>query len=800
MFAEVVDKSTGTSIEEARTQLGQVKSATGTFQNVAMKALNSARAQKLALDSSTTTTSTNNNNNNYNNGQTDATRLDALKQLANGAAGGMPALSALREQISATFADGNTSLDSIRQEMANGRSIPALEELQRQAQLSAGRLANGKEDLERMRKDIASGMIPPEVLAALSGRDGEAPRIAENHSEIESVNVDALLSPTDLLDAAQMIAVANKQFGLVSGETRKNVTQSTINIAQSNIKKAWTKERQERLVLRSRKLIVDCQVNNDYKSAVEWFLERIETYASAIQQKVELPSSSLDSALSSAFEPFIQLLENVSIDKREEKKDSRYIFPLELILYISQFAAGRSLRSILETAKTLSSGAKDDPEIQSFWKDVDHYARRCLVEEGYVLTKEAERGAHDLVKRFHSLKESYKINIVKLISESASFAQAITQDELLRAFIKSTKNVIADLTFAKEGTRIPPQALLRDLRDYILPPLLDKFGVIPVPRIRYLHPDFDLVIENIAINLKSLLPDTFDFQMTNDIHVDFHKVKSSSHEHSFKIKLKGMSIRVYKLAYAVTTKMGIKFHDHGIADLQIADFGVTIYIDVPKDPGPHYFIVKKVKAKLGKLQLKIYQSNHRILHALASSLVNSYLTRRILRHFIAMGINIGLKQLDVALMSRRLNRDTEEGKMSVEEMKKQMAELRNLLKNYHEMAGAIEIDFTRDDDDDADKMNIGKSIEDSHAFRWVKKQVNETGRKEIVRNDWRSNAFDMDTLEKQSTQKEAVAEKVDKPIEESSKAAEIRKKPEGPTSDAIVKRASIELKKAEEQE
>jgi hypothetical protein len=267
-----------------------------------------------------------------------------------------------------------------------------------------------------------------------------------------------------------------------------------------------------------------------------------------------------------------------------------------------------------------------------------------------------------------------------------------------------------------------------------------------------------------------------------------------------------MSIRVYKLAFAVTTRMGLKFHDHGIADLLIADFGLTLYIDIPKDPGPHYFIVKNVKAKLGTLRLKIYESNHRILHAMAGNLANSYLAKRILRHFISMGVTIGLKQLDVALMSRHLNKESEEGKISIEEVKKQMAELRDLLRKYHESAGTLEIDFTRDGEGGGgggigNGIDIGKSIEDSHAVRWVKKQVNETGRKEIVRDEWRSNAFDMDVLDGEEKPFESnAAEKVDEPVEESKEAAKIRNKPEGPTNASIVRKASRELKEAEEKE
>jgi hypothetical protein len=37
----------------------------------------------------------------------------------------------------------------------------------------------------------------------------------------------------------------------------------------------------------------------------------------------------------------------------------------------------------------------------------------------------------------------------------------------------------------------------------ILPAVFARVGVLPVPRIKYTHPDFDLVVENIAIGASS---------------------------------------------------------------------------------------------------------------------------------------------------------------------------------------------------------------------------------------------------------------------------------------------------------
>lgn len=368
-----------------------------------------------------------------------------------------------------------------------------------------------------------------------------------------------------------------------------------------------------------------------------------------------------------------------------------------------------------------------------------------------MLTSKADAKLAEVTEQFKNLRQAYKRDLSAFVHGISSFLNAIRNDAFITKLLKAGKIILQDI--GKDGWR--KSSLMNDIRHHILPGLLDKVAVIPVPRIKYLHPDFDLVVENIALELKSLLPDIFDVRMTNDVHLDFRKIKDSTHSHTFKIKLRGMSLRVYNLAFAVTSRFLFTFHDRGVADLIVRNFGVTIYVEIPKNPGPHYFLVRKVNVKLDKLRLKVHRSNHRILHFMADRLANSFLTKRILRHFIGVGIGIGLKQLDVALMTHKLSKGQENQSQEVREtIRLQMAELRDLLRKYHEQAGTLEIDFTRPDTGEHlgtlgsnAKAAVGKSIEESHAVRWIKNQVDRTARKEIKRSRWRSNAFDIDGFE-----------------------------------------------------
>ena len=112
------------------------------------------------------------------------------------------------------------------------------------------------------------------------------------------------------------------------------------------------------------------------------------------------------------------------------------------------------------------------------------------------------------------------------------------------------------------------------------------------------------------------------------------------------------------------------------------------------------------------------------------------------RQFIAYGVKLGLKELDLALLAARLNEDVEEDRITLEEIKRQMAAVRDLLRKYHEQAGELQIDFSREDDPTNEK-----DWEDAHAVKWVKNQLDKTAKKEAIRNEWRSNAFDLEGMD-----------------------------------------------------
>lgn len=223
LLAEVLDRTAGSTLNDARNTMGQIKSATGTFQNVAARALAAAKAAKA-------------------NGPQDVEAVQggkaALRQLGEGAAKGMPALDALRTQLKQTAKSGLPSKEVIDAELANKDAVPRLRDLQAQIQAASAEIATSPEQLERLKREALEGGIPDELRTALLGKPGE----------------EGAIDPTDLVDAVQMLAVANPALHLTDKAKVKEVVGQAAKDAKKNAEDAWTAERRVKLIRRLRKV------------------------------------------------------------------------------------------------------------------------------------------------------------------------------------------------------------------------------------------------------------------------------------------------------------------------------------------------------------------------------------------------------------------------------------------------------------------------------------------------------------------------------------------------------------------
>lgn len=606
-------------------------------------------------------------------------------------------------------------------------------------------LAQRKSRGQQIELDVASirELFRDETSTAMGWPGGDAPQAivtdGDSHDHVfvgvpngtSTVYLQQALTRADVSDIVQLIgansllAKALSEFPSMLSDVKMKAADASQKARIEGIKNsklAWKNQGRKRLLSRLRKLLIDIQSQTQSREAFLWFIEQAEIlvrWSAFANLEVPATTSKRASAAWDSLGSGVSLLENLAGDNK--------------------------VGPILELTRRLSVGFREDAALRGFVQRADQYVRDCLLKEGWVLQQECYGAGKDLVEEYRNLHISYQRDLKELVVKVQTFVEAMPRDQCVRRLLRSLRKLSKDVTMGKQYWYVPKPNIWKQLFCKVLPPLFAKAGVLPVPRIKYSHPDCVLTLENIALSLSDLLPNIVDFKVTNDIHIDFKHVRQSTHTHSFKLKFKGMGIRLYKIAFAVELLKGIKLHDRGILDLAIRDVGLSILIDVPKEHSQHLFVVRKVKGKLGKLQVAVRKSNHAILHKLAEIFVDSSFTRMILCNLMAKGVTIGLKQLDVALMQLKLSSRKPEDRKHLAGLKQQAAELRNLMVKLRVQAGTLEIDFLeRCPDGTAGPSQLKQWEQQTHALRRFKSLFKKSGARAIIRDEWRSNAFDVD--------------------------------------------------------
>lgn len=638
-------------------------------------------------------------------------------------------------------------------------------------------------------------------------------------SELQRGNVNALApalqkqpngqsAVSSAADTLQLLTVD----GLLARATalKADVLPELANTTTANAKRIWKDEGQQRVLQRIRQLLVDVQKTPSTQQSLLWAVGNIER----------------------AGLYFVETSKQVS-DRVEGGVTTASVVP-HIVSLLENFLGNGNVREMLRLTRRLSIGFHEDEALHKLVTSTRTFVYRCVQEEGWALTTECETEFYTLLDGFKSLRSEWQSDLRRLLTLVGAGLTSLRTDPILLSIVKSFKKLVSDLTLGQSFLFLPSKASLHEIFHSILPSIFTK-SVLPIPRIKYTHPDFVLVLENIAISLRDLIPDVFEFKVQNDFHVDFQRVKRKKrktskrnttgddktfeHAHSFKIKIKGLGLRVHKVAFAVDLLKGIKLHDKGILDLNIQDVGASIYIDIPRDASSkvetsHCFRVRRVRTRLGKLSVKVRQSNHAILHKLAEGLVDGAVTKFILRKLMAKGITLGLQQLDVALMQLKLNNwmftsPDDEALSRREQMvrlKKQAAELRDMMVKMRQQAGTLEVDFV-DPESGQGAVELWKK-ENLKIWAWIQRQFVSTGSKDVKRGDtWKSSVFDVTSHEgegQQGTQQASSktpngtanpAATAQTLAEETQKEAQKAGKPQGPTTQDTVDDAEKQARK-----
>jgi len=158
--------------------------------------------------------------------------------------------------------------------------------------------------------------------------------------------------------------------------------------------------------------------------------------------------------------------------------------------------------------------------------------------------------------------------------------------------------------------------LINDLRHVIIPAVATQIGYVPIPRAEYTDNQFDIVIENLNVEVSNLLPNIIEFENRNYFKLSPYGNMGDFQQHGFTIGFTQIQADLRDVAFYFKKKTGFpKLQDQGLADVLISGEGISgkIHLETTPNKGS-IFKVAECTINIHELKFKIRDSKHNFLY------------------------------------------------------------------------------------------------------------------------------------------------------------------------------------------
>lgn len=367
--------------------------------------------------------------------------------------------------------------------------------------------------------------------------------------------------------------------------------------AKEYYNKKMPAERKDQIIFRLKKIVIECQQHPDYSKAIQTLLKLAENYGKHGSALGKSTGSSAKEARN-------------GFDAAEK----------DLRLLIERFANGTSTQGLWDELDQFYKAAKKDEELSGWFKSLDTFVRRALLEQGYVVSEASQKEGNRLYEAGrYLLREKYRGLSNKSVNELKFVADQFDKDPQNKAFGQALQKLFNDLGKDQDGKPAFKPQLLKDLTDVIIPAVLENVAYIPIPRIEYSDPQFDAIIENLVLESDNFAPNVLEVASDHFFRWG-RKNLGSRNKNSFDIKVSGIQMDLRDVSFHVKRKQGFpSISDTGLVDIILPGDGFSFRIkasSADKKDKQHFVKVDKVDVDFKSLKFKVKKSKFKLLFSL----------------------------------------------------------------------------------------------------------------------------------------------------------------------------------------
>ncbi|KAK0310235.1 hypothetical protein LTR82_014917 [Friedmanniomyces endolithicus] len=539
---------------------------------------------------------------------------------------------------------------------AANRVNPSDEQLQQLDEAAPDNTWHDKPDLSRdtLRQQVQSRM--PIGKKDLQDAAGDATQQAHPSGErdpqraAETAANDAQQGTDSGYDAqggakAGLSSLKNKIQANASDEQKQQLDNHKQNAKEyrdrtnNYFKTKVPKERREQIVFRLKKMVVEIQGHQDYQQAIDTLLRLAEEYTGHTKSMAGQGREAVKGAH-----------DQTSLQAAEA----------DLKTLLERFANNTSFDDLLDSFNQIYSDADRDPELKGWFRDMDRYVRKCLKEPGFILEDDADEQWNRLYEHGnYLLRDRYKHHTDRIFDEFKHVAGQYDEDPQNKRFANSMQKLFNDLGNDENGKPTFKPHLLKDFTEVILPGFFEHIRYVPIPRTEYSDPMFDAVVENLVIEGDNLTPNMFEFGSDNYWRWG-RKGIASKNKNKVMLNVSGVQMDLRDVAYYVKKKEGFPgVTDKGVMDIFLGGTGLSFKVAMETADNTdqhHFFKINTVVVDIKNLNIKLKQSNHKLLFALFKPLLLKVM-RPIIQKVAEKQIRDNIQQLDA--MAFRIKREAD---------------------------------------------------------------------------------------------------------------------------------------------
>ncbi|EFY88531.1 hypothetical protein J3458_020272 [Metarhizium acridum] len=403
---------------------------------------------------------------------------------------------------------------------------------------------------------------------------------------------------------AAQSAVQQKVDEKIDPETKEQIKKSKEEYrrrAKEYFNKKMPEERKDQIIFRLKKMVLECQQHPEYSKAIQTLLRLAETYGGHGR---DLGKESTGSA--------------------KQARSGFAAAEADLRTLIERFANGTSTSNLWESIGQIYKDADKDSELKDWFKSLDNFIRRCLLEQGYILDESSNKEWNRVYEKGRFLlREKYRSHTDRVIDETKFIADQFDQDPQNKAFGDAVQKLFNHLGNDSAGKSVFKPHLVKDLTDTILPAVLMNINYIPIPRIEYSDSQVDAIIENLILESDNFMPNIAEVSSEHFFRWGRKKV-ANKHHNVVDVKISGVQMDLRDVNFHVNRKKGFpSLSDTGVLDILLPGNGLSFRMKVAtahKSDSQNIFKVEKVDVDFKGLKIKVKKSNHKLLFAIVKPL------------------------------------------------------------------------------------------------------------------------------------------------------------------------------------